>query len=89
MAKHQITAVRVESPGTQEEHITQLKLSTGTVETREKVHDNIKGGNEYYYTSVGGRKPRVEAATSAKGTKYVRTHPDDSKLDNLLNLPRF
>ena len=63
MAYH-IVAVRVEHPGTHEQHITQVKLSDGTVETRERVHDNIKNHKmEYYYTTGGGRKARVQAET--------------------------
>lgn len=89
MATYQITHVRVESPGTHEQHITQVKLSGGTVETRTQVHDYIKLGHVYYYTVGGGKTAQVEAVTSSQGTKYIKTKPDSTIKDNLLSLPRF
>ncbi len=89
MADYKIIAVRVEHPGTQEQHISSVKLSNGSIETRREVHDFIQLGHRYYYTTGGGRTARVQAETTSSGTRFIRTHPDDTKKDNLLNLPRF
>lgn len=86
---YQITKVRVEAPGTHEQHITKVKLSDGTEETREQVHNFIASNLEYYYTVGGGRRAEVEAATSSLGTKFIRTKADSTTKDNLLSLPRF
>lgn len=86
----QIVGVHVESPRTHERHISKVKLKDGTVETRKQVVNYIDNLHlDYYYTVGGGRKPRVITSTSSSGTKYIRTHPDDTTRDNLLSLPRF
>ena len=45
------------------------------------VQGKIIRGNIYPY-------PALEEMTSFKGEKYVRSMPNESKHDNLLNLPR-
>lgn len=53
---------------------------------KEQVHDMLVGGEEirvniYPY-------PNLEPMLSPRGEKYVRSEPNPSPHDNLLNLPR-
>lgn len=50
------------------------------------VHDYLKEGNEVLVNIAS--YPKLIAAVSINQEKYVRSSPNDSKHDNLLNLPR-
>ena len=50
------------------------------------VHDYINSGNEVTVDIYPN--PRLIAVVSKNNEKYVRSSPNDSTHDNLLNLPR-
>ncbi|MCC8149581.1 DUF3892 domain-containing protein [Akkermansia sp.] len=72
-----------------EQDIQSIYLSGEELEgfyLKEQVYDMILQGeiirvNIYPY-------PILEEMTSSKGEKYVRSMPNESRHDNLLNLPR-
>ena len=74
---------------TSEQDIQSIYLSGEGLEgfyLKEQVYDMILQGeiirvNIYPY-------PILEEMTSSKGEKYVRSMPNESRHDNLLNLPR-
>lgn len=77
-----------ESWSESEEKIVAVKLNDGTIEEVKDVIDNIKNGDKYYYTLSGGKKAKVEVY-KRNGAKYIRTDPDETKANNLTNLPHF
>jgi hypothetical protein len=55
--------------------------------TREEMYDFvIKGGEAFVYDRSGTIRSKLICATSPKGTRYVKTQPDSTKKDNLLEL---
>lgn len=61
--------------------------NTGTY-TRLQMYDYVKDDSRFAYVEdSSGNKAYLMAATTSKGTKYVKTKPDDVKSDNLLKLP--
>jgi hypothetical protein len=58
---------------------------TGT-SSREQIYEFVLQGNYTYVEDAYGNKAKLEAKTSPKGTKYVKTAADDVKSDNLLKL---
>lgn len=55
--------------------------------TREVMYDFvIKGGEAFVYDRTGTIRSKLVCATSPKGTRYVKTEPDSTKKDNLLEL---
>jgi hypothetical protein len=92
MASLQITAVRTEQahPG-QHPHITEVKTSDGREWTRQEVLDDIRSGNDTFYTEVNGAHAGVidvECPLCNFGD-YIKTKADKTTADNLLSLPRF
>jgi Protein of unknown function (DUF3892) len=56
--------------------------------TRVEMYNWVKvPGNNAYVKDAYGNKAELEARETDKGTKYVRTKPDGTKTDNLLELP--
>lgn len=55
--------------------------------TREEMYNFVKDGGKAYVKDAQGNVSILIAATSASGTKYVKTKPDDITSDNLLKLP--
>jgi len=91
-----IRQVRVEHPGTSNEHISHVRSSVGVssgllTESREQVVGNIDNGRESYrsHNDGTGDEAKVETRTSARGTRYIATVADGRESNNLLNLPRF
>lgn len=91
-----IRQVRVDSPGTSNEHISQLRSSattTGplTTVTRAQVVQNIDYGRESYrsHNDATWAEAVVVTRTSVRGTRYVTTVADEVETNNLLELPRF
>lgn len=85
----QITHIRLSSNGYSAEHITHVKLSTGTAETVAQVVGYIDSNYEYYYTTGGGSKAIVESVHPVGRPAYIRTKANNTTKDNLLNLPQF
>jgi hypothetical protein len=85
----QIVAVRVESPGTHEQHITDFKLDSGTQMSKISMILYVEMSPDTFYTNEDKKKAYLEIATSTSGTRYVRTKPDNTTKNNLLSLPRF
>lgn len=86
---YQITHVRVQSPGTSEQHITNVKLSSGSSYTRSEVVKNIDSGIGHYFTTGDGKIATVISVHPSSGDPYIKTKPDSTVKDNLLSLPRF
>lgn len=55
--------------------------------TREVIHDWVKDGGVGYVKDSCGNVARLIAEVSPRGTKYVKTEPDNITSDNLLKLP--
>lgn len=55
--------------------------------TRLEVYNFIKNGNQAYVKDAYGNIAYLMTAETSLGTKYVKTIPDNTKTDNLLNLP--
>lgn len=90
-----IRKVRVEAPGTMNQHITAVGYSGGTsgalTEISRETAVNLIGGG-HTFRSHNDRtlaEADVTVATSAAGTKYVRTVADGRESNNLLELPRY
>lgn len=91
-----IRQVHVDSPGTSNERISQLRSSPTTsgalaTETRSQVVQNIDYGRESYrsHNDRTGTEAAVVSRTSARGLRYVTTVADGRETNNLLELPRF
>lgn len=87
-----IEAVRTATPtGWQHSHITAVRLSGGTVESREDVIRYINLG-WIYYTYKPGVSPAkvlvVDCPRCGSGD-YITTARDSTEDNNLLDLPRF
>ena len=54
--------------------------------TRIQIYDFIKTGGVVYVKDPSGKSINLVALETGKGTKYVKTLPDNTKLDNLLSL---
>lgn len=55
--------------------------------TREEMYDYvIKGGEAFVYDRTRTIRSKLICAISPKGTKFVKTQPDSTKKDNLLEL---
>ena len=54
--------------------------------TPERIHDRIKGGEEFY-VEYQGSQTYLDAVKEDDGTKYVRTEANDTTNDNLLQQP--
>lgn len=65
--------------------IKHLCLNTGSRLTREQAHERVKAGDKIRSGSESG--PLLRAAKRGT-TRYVRTAPNDTPKDNLLQLPR-
>ncbi|MEC0139738.1 DUF3892 domain-containing protein [Paenibacillus macerans] len=88
MSSSRVIAVRVEAPGTHEQHITHFKTNAGTVMDREQMLLMLAFG-AVYYTLEDGKRAELETAQTDSGTPYVKTKPDYTTRNNLLSLPRF
>lgn len=87
---YRITNVRVDSESYHtEDHITDVKLSTGSIESVANVVSHIDRHAEYYFTARNGSRAQVESVHPAGRTAYIRTKPNQTTTDNLLSLPRF
>lgn len=87
---YQVTHIRLSSPiydTTQE--ITDVKLSTGAVESVQSVVKFIDQGMKYYYTDVRGSQAEIETVHPSYGDPYIRTKANSTTRDNLLSLPKF
>ncbi|MGL4697093.1 DUF3892 domain-containing protein [Enterococcus larvae] len=87
---YQITHVRVsESFPTSTEKITDVKLSSGSVETVAQVVKYLDLNMEYFYTTSASSRALVESVHPVGRPAYIRTKANATTKDNLLSLPRF
>lgn len=87
---YEIVQVRLGNPyGTTEDRITEVKLSTGNVQTVRDVVNYINSYHEYYFTDRNGNQTYVEVVPFQGRSSYIRTKPNQTTTDNLLSLPRF
>ena len=90
MAEYQITDVHLGYGAHHESHIQSVWVANGTRPyTVQEIVEAIDHGDTFFYTIGGERKARVITELSTSGHRYIRTHPDDTKLDNLLHLQKF
>ncbi|HED05340.1 MAG TPA: DUF3892 domain-containing protein [Ignavibacteria bacterium] len=80
-----------ENPYTAISNLGWVNESTGKKgnSTRLEMYDFVenKGGDAYVKDPYDGSKVYLVGAVSSKGTKYVKTVPNDTEADNLLKLP--
>lgn len=93
MATYGINAVRTEQPyGYSHPHISYVRLTDGTVETRRQVIKFIEEYKMTYVTSAPGypqAKVVVAGCPKCGSGDYITTEPDWTVENNLLELPRF
>jgi hypothetical protein len=91
MADHQVTATDKEdaTPGGVHRHIAALCLADGARVPKAIAISHIKAGRERYWTSVGGRQAwvRVIGRCDRCAAEYLRSDPDVTTSNNLLELP--
>lgn len=86
----EITHVRVDNEyNGSEDHITEVKLSNGLVESVHQVVRYIDINLEYFFTDHLGSKAQVESVHPTGRQAYILTKPNQTTTDNLLSLPRF
>jgi hypothetical protein len=90
-----IRQVRVQSPGTTNEHITDVKYSTTITGplvsvSRDFVVAVIDGGRGFRTRNdLTGAEATVVTRPGVGGRKYITTVADYRETNNLLELPRF
>lgn len=90
-----IRQVRVQAPGTMNQHITDVKyaaLTSGplTVMSRDAMVGVIDdGGDVHTHNDSTGAQARVVTRDGVNGRKYITTMADGRETNNLLDLPRF
>jgi hypothetical protein len=88
-----ISAVRTEQPsGYSHPHISKVRLTDGTVETRAQVITYILNHRMVYMTSAPGvpsAQVIVARCRICGSGDYITTAPDSTTANNLLDLPRF
>jgi Protein of unknown function (DUF3892) len=93
MASSQIVAVRTEDSETgSHEHISRVKLRYGAELPRSIVVNDIRSGNDSYYTEADGSRAQVvvvDCPYCIHFHDYIKTRADSTTADNLLSLPRF
>lgn len=91
MATYYISHVRLEpGPGLfAHEHIEQVKLTDGQVVTRAVVIQAIYAGNQFYTYANPPAAVYVHPCPYCRAHDYITTHPDNTKINNLLNLQKF
>lgn len=92
MASLQIVAVRTEqAEPDRHAHITGVKTSDGREWTRDEVLEDIRSGEDSFYTEIDDRRVGVIDVDCPRCTfgDYIRTKADSTTADNLLSLDRF
>jgi len=90
-----IRQVRVQSPGTTNQHIVEVKYSTTITGplvrvSRDVVVAVIDGGRDFRTRNdLTGAEAAVVTRDGAGGRKYITTVADNRETNNLLELPRF
>ena len=90
-----IRKTSVQSPGTRNEHITDVQYSStvnGLLQTasRATVAREIDAGTSYRtHNDLTGSEAVVETRTSSNNLRYITTLADGLETNNLLGLPRF
>lgn len=72
-----------------ETHIKQVKCSDKSIFTKEEVVDKIDNGEEIFYTKASTDDTALVDTFKCGRTRCLRTDPDETKKDNLGNLPTF
>ncbi len=78
-----------ENPHTAISHLGWKDVNTGEYgkNTRLEIYDFVLSGQKAYVASASGEIAYLMTAETYYGTKYVKTIPDSTKTDNLLELP--
>jgi len=91
-----IRKVRLDDPGTDSSHITEVQYSFSTTGplrlpvSREQVVHNIDAGYAYRtHHDQSGKQAEVVARSGPDGTRFITTVADGVETNNLLSLPRF
>jgi hypothetical protein len=69
-------------------HIKSVKFSDGTISTKQQVVNKINNGNDVSTKDTAGKTAKVRTFQRG-GIDYIRSDRDDTKKDNLGNLPKF
>ncbi|CAM3213753.1 DUF3892 domain-containing protein [Sporolactobacillus spathodeae] len=87
---YEIKAIHLDNSFSQStESISKVRLSDGTVETKQQVVNYIDQNLEYYYTTSYNTRADVESVHPYNRTPYIRTKGNQTTKDNLLSLPQF
>ncbi len=92
MAAHRIVCVDMESCSSgRAEHVVAVGIDeqSNHATNRQTVDQVLRalGIGEAYYTQAGNRTARVSKYSCSQcGRNFIRTHPDDTTVDNLDNL---
>ena len=90
-----IRKVHVQAPGTRNEHILEVKFSSGTTgalesASRAAVAGAIDRGVTYRtHNDRTGSEAPVKTRVNSAGTKYITTEADGVETNNLLALDRY
>jgi len=90
-----IRQVRVASPGTTNQHITDVRYSTTpagplTAVSRDVVTSVIDTGHDFStHNDLTGAEARVVTRDGDSGRRYITTVADGKETTNLLELPRY
>ncbi|ACQ82158.1 hypothetical protein Bcav_3917 [Beutenbergia cavernae DSM 12333] len=90
-----IREVRVDQPGTHNQHVAAVRYSGSPTApalhsaTREQVHAWVTGGERFRTYAPNGASADVVARRTDSGTRYITTVANGWETDNLLRLPRY
>lgn len=91
MGAHQVTQTDKEdaTAGGRHQHVAALCLADGRRVPKATAISNINARRESYYTSVAGRQAWVHVIGRCDrcASAYLRTDPDTTTTNNLLELP--
>ena len=85
MARHKVVCVDKRDHDDPWERITHLGGPTFGVLPTDDIIRQIESGSENYFTLVDGKEADIEIHVR-EGKKYLKTHNDGDKPDNLLSL---
>lgn len=91
MATFRITEVKVVKTKTDpHKHIVAVRLGDGTDLSLSQVVSGIRNG-DHYISAAGKKRTEVYEIKCPRchAHDYITTHPDKTKKNNLLKLPRF
>lgn len=85
-----VIAVHLEDEEQGESGITEVKLEGGSTKAVSQVVKDIDGNKESYYYTLQNKKADIISVKNPNDAgKHIRTAPDQSEENNLLELDRY